>query len=273
MNGNTMLSVSVVVAIRKAARTLPQCLAALERLDPAPAEILLVDNGSTDGSLPLIRAFAREHAAEDVRVLEEPRRGATFARNTGIWAAKGDVIAFTDSDCAPHSGWLGHLTEPFVDPTVGAVAGRVVPASAASTVELLSTLYTLQLPDQPARQRQWTPWKGGYPTANLAVRHALLKDLGGFDEGLPGGEDYDLCARLYARGAELAYVPKAAVAHHHRVTLSGMLHQAFRFGRNHPLLLARHARRGLWVSLPGRPLAWSRCPVRAWVDLAPADKK
>jgi GT2 family glycosyltransferase len=237
-------------------------------------EIILVDNGSSDGSLALLQTFARNHRATDARVLQEPRRGAAAARNAGIRDAKGDVVAFTDADCVPDSPWLQHVTGSFSDPAVGAVAGRVVPATAGSTLELFSALYTLQLPEQPARRRRWTPWEGGYPTANLAVRRDLLEGVGGFDERVGiYGEDYDLCARLYARGYEIAYVPAARVFHHHRTTLVGMFRQAFGFGRSHPYLLRTHATRGLWLDLPRRPLAWPECSIRAWVDLASADKK
>ncbi|MFQ5847669.1 MAG: glycosyltransferase [Candidatus Methylomirabilales bacterium] len=268
------LTVSVVVPVRNAMRTLPSCLAALRRLNPAPTEIILVDNGSADGSLQLLRAFAAEYAAGTARVVEEARRGAGAARNAGIRAATGEVIAFTDSDCAPDSAWLRRLTEPFDDPTIGAVAGRVVAAPAASTVELFSALYTLHLPDRPARDRQWTPWRGGYPTANLAVRRALLRELDGFDESIViYGEDYDLCARLYGRGSAIAYVPGARVFHHHRTTIVGMVRQAFGFGRSLPYLLRRHAASGLWVNLPRYPFTWGRCPVKAYVDLSSADKK
>ncbi len=269
-----MLKVSVVVPVYNAMRTLPRCLTALAELSPAPEEILLVDNGSTDGSLGYLEAFARERGRGSVRVLREPRRGAAAARNTGIRAARGAVVAFTDADCSPDPAWLRHATEPFADPAVGAVAGQVVAAPSASTLELLSALYTLQLPDQPARREQWTPWEGGYPTANLTVRRALLDELGGFDERVGiYGEDYDLCARLYARGVEIDYVPGARVAHHHRTTLTGMLRQAFGFGRSHPYLLRRHAARGLWLDLPWRSVTWRQCPMRAWLDLASADKK
>ena len=269
-----MLRISLAVPVRNAARSLPLCLAALERLDPAPAEILLVDNGSTDGSLPLLRAFARERAAERAQVLEEQRRGAAAARNAALRVAKGEVIAFTDADCAPEPAWLRHLAGPFADPTVGAVAGRVLPAPATSTLELFSALYTLRLPDRPARHRCWTPWEGGYPTANFAIRRTLAHELEGFDERLAiSGEDYDLCARLYARGSEIAYVPDARVAHFHRTALAGMLRQAFAIGRAHPYLLRRHAACGLWLDFPRRSLLWKRCPVKAWVDLASADKK
>ena len=264
--------ISVVVPVLNAGRTLPRCLGALAKLDPAPTEIILVDNGSTDESLDLARAFARDHAS--VRVLTEPQRGAPAARNTGVRAATGDAVAFTDADCAPAPSWLQHLRAPFADPSVGGVAGRVLAAPASGTLELFSALYTLQLPDQPARHVRWTPREGGFPTANLAVRRDLLAELGGFDASLViYGEDYDLCARLYARGAVVAYDPAARVYHHHRTTLGGMLRQAFGFGRSHPYLLQRHAGRGLWLELPWRTIEWGACPIPAWVNLATADKK
>jgi GT2 family glycosyltransferase len=272
-----MLSVSVVVPIYNAMRTLPSCLAAIERLDPKPLEILLVDNGSTDGTLALLCEFARAPRSFDVKVLEEPRRGAAAARNAGFRAAKGDVIVFIDSDCAPEPAWLSYLREPFRDPRVGAVAGRVVAAPAASTMELFSALYTLQLPDRPARSREWTPWEGGYVTANFAVRRSLLMEFNGIDEksvgGTAAGSDYELCARLYARGVEIVYVPEAIVLHHHRTTLPGMMRQAFDYGQSHAYLISRKLTRGLWVDLPMYPFSWKECPVHAWLDLASADKK
>lgn len=265
-------SVSVVVPVLNAARTLPGCLGALASLEPGPHEIVLVDNGSTDGSLGLLRAFAERRRG--VHVLEESRRGASAARNAGIRAATGDIVAFTDSDCEPESGWLDRLIRPFTDSGVGAVGGRVTAAPADSITELFSALYTLQSPDLPARLTRWTPWQGGFPTANLAVRSRLLKEVDGFDERVEiYGEDYDLCARLYAAGAAIVYQPDARVAHNHRTTVRGMLRQGFGFGRSHAFLLERHATRGLWIGLPFRAFAWTGFSGRAWVDLAAADKK
>jgi GT2 family glycosyltransferase len=267
------MKVSVVVPILDAARTLPLCLPALASLVPPADEVLLVDNGSTDGSRELVQGFVRDHGWSAAVSLEEPRRGASAARNAGIRAARGEVVAFTDADCAPEPGWLAALIAPFGDPRVGAVAGRVVPAAPASTVELFSALYTLRSDARPARFGRWTPWAGGFPTANLAVRRPLLASVGGFDESLAiYGEDHDLCARLYGRGAEIAYAPEARVRHHHRATVRGMLRQAFGFGRSHAWLLRRRGR-GLWMALPGRSFAWEGAPVTAWVEAASADKK
>jgi len=269
-----MSSLSVVVPVLNAARPFPLCLSALARLDPPPEEILLVDNGSSDNSLRLMHEFAGTLPAGRVRVLQENRRGAAAARNAGIRAARGELIAFTDADCAPDVAWLRPLIAPFSEAQVAGVAGRVVAAPPVSTIELFSAIYTLNLPTHPSRHRHWSPWEGGFPTANLAVRRSVLESLGGFDESVTiYGEDYDLCARIYARGLEIAYVPEAQVAHNHRTTLGGMLLQTFGFGRGHPFLLRRHATRGLWLTIPRKAVRWQGCPVRAWIDLTSADKK
>ncbi len=266
--------VTLVIPVLNAGRSLPHTLRAVRALTPPPEEVVLVDNGSTDESLSLIRQFQEDTSRFRVLLFREPRRGASAARNVGVQAAHGEIVAFTDADCAPEPVWLRHLLEPFADPTVGAVAGRVIPAPARSTLELFSALYTLQMPDQSARHRRWIPGTGGFPTANFAARRSLLQELGGFDQTIEiYGEDFDLCARLYARGAAIVYTPKARVSHYHRTTLVGMLRQAFGFGRSHPYLLRRHGGRGLWLELPRRSLCWEGFPLPAWMDLASADKK
>lgn len=271
------LTASVVVPVFNASRTLPACLSAVAHLDPRPAEILFVDNGSVDESPSMLRTFQRDHPFMPVHVLTELRRGAASARNTGIQAAKGDVIVLMDADCAPGRQWLHDLLLPFENPEVGAVGGRVVSAPAATTVELFSALYTLQLPSRPQRFTRLTPWEGGYVTANFAVRASLLKAIGGIDEasvgGTAAGSDYDLCARLYRQGCIVAYAPDAVVVHYHRTTLRGMIRQAFDYGESHAYLLGRRWFRGLWIESPIAYWSWPGCPVHAWVNLVGADKK
>src|SRR2546427_11650815 len=98
-----MLNVSVVVPIRNASRTLPACLAALERLEPPPMEIILVDNGSTDESLSLMRRFAHAHHSKRGKILEEHRRGAGAGANIRGPGADGGAGAMTNSQILPHS--------------------------------------------------------------------------------------------------------------------------------------------------------------------------
>src|SRR2546425_11942264 len=96
-----MLNVSIVLPIRNASRTLPACLAALERLEPPPMEIILVDNGSIDESLSLMRRFAHAHHSKRVKILEEQRRGGAAGRKARAPGARGEGGAFTDSYLVP----------------------------------------------------------------------------------------------------------------------------------------------------------------------------
>ena len=95
----------VVIPVLNAARTLLILFDALDRLAPAPLEILFVDNGSTDNGPTLMRSFA-ERTERGVKTLVEPKRSASAACNTGIRPAKGEVVAFTDSDCGPDPRWF-----------------------------------------------------------------------------------------------------------------------------------------------------------------------
>ena len=265
--------VSVVIPVLNAARTLPRTLAALAALEPAADELIFVDNGSTDDTRERLAAFAAAGCAK-VIVLEETRRGASAARNTGARAATGEVIAFTDADCCPRPDWLAALAVPLADPGVGAVAGRLLSTPPRGVVEAFSSLFTLQSAPAAARHTRWTPWTGGFPTANLAVRRGLLQILGGFDESVAiYGEDYDLCARIYEAGAAIVYTPAAVVEHQHRVALRSMLRQAFGFGRSHAWLMRRHVRQGLWLDLPRVSLARPGFPLPLWIDAGAPDKK
>ena len=264
---------SIVIPALNASRTLPRTLAALAALDPAPDEIVFVDNGSTDDTAARLAAYAATARAK-VIVLPEPRRGASVARNTGARAATGDVVVFTDADCCPRVDWLAALCAPLAEIAVGAVAGRLASTPPHGVVETFSSLFTLQAPAAPARHTRWTPWAGGFPTANFAVRRDLLARVGGFDESVAiYGEDYDLCARLYAAGAVIVYTPDAVVEHQHRVALRPMLRQAFGFGRSHAWLMRRHGPRGLWLTLPRVSLARERFPLSLWIEAASPDKR
>jgi len=235
---------------------------------------VLVDNGSTDDTRARLTAFAASGPAAKVVVLDEPLQMADPKRNTGARAATGEIIAFCDADCCPRRDWLAALGAPLADPSVGAVAGRLHSTPPAGVVEVFSSLFTLQAPAGPARHTRWTPWAGGFPTANLAVRRALLERVGGFDESVAiYGEDYDLCARLYATGAAIVYTPEAGVEHQHRVTLRAMVRQAFGFGRSHAWLMRRHVPRGLWLDLPRASIARPGFPLAVWIDAGAPDKK
>lgn len=192
-------AVSVVVPVFNAEATLGRTLVALAEQDvDVPFEVIVVDDGSSDGSLEVARA-----AGPHVRVIEGARAGAAEARNRGAAAASAPVIAFTDSDCFPTAGWLRAALSAVRDADL--VQGRVDPD-----------------PGQPLGHFDRSLWvheaSGFYETANLTVRRELFDGLGGFEgwlrhSGRPFGEDIWLGWRAVRAGARTAFAPKAVVHH------------------------------------------------------------
>ena len=209
--------VSLIVATRNRRESLRCCLASLERLRPRlPWELIVVDNGSSDGTAGTLREFLA-HSSIPARVVSEPRAGVARARNAGIAIARGEILAFTDDDCYPREDLLDELARIFEeDETVGVVGGRILLYDATDAPV---TIQTLEEEIRFDRDRAIRP--GAVHGANLAVRRAVVKEIGGFDPMLGNGtpfpcEDVEFAARAHMRGWEVGYFPGPVVYHHHR---------------------------------------------------------
>src|SRR5262249_8955580 len=109
--------VSVVVCTYNGGRTLEQCLHSLLALDYPDYEVIVVDDGSTDATPAILARFST------VRIIRQPNRGLSVARNVGLRAATGAVIAYTDSDCFARPAWLSLLVEQLQRTGAAAVGG------------------------------------------------------------------------------------------------------------------------------------------------------
>lgn len=224
---------SVVVCTHRRREDLDRLLATLVQLDPAPLEILVVDNdpGEEDCRAAVLAAGCR--------YLRENRRGLDNARNAGIAAVTGDVVAFVDDDCVAPPDWLAHLPLEFADPNVAALTGPAFP-------HLLDTPSRRRMERQASLARglrrvafDWTtfPVAGAGAIgvgANMAFRRRALTALGPqpfppeLDAGTAtesGGDTY-VIARLLARGHRVVYDPNTFVYHRHRADAEA-LHRAF----------------------------------------------
>jgi len=267
--------ISVVLPFRNARRTLARCLESLVSQSLQEWELIAVDNGSSDGSASIVKEFIARHSGHRIRLVTEEAVGASAARNRGVREAQGDWIAFTDADCIADPEWIEDLAAAACsdDPTIGGVAGRILPADTDGAVGKLLGLYTL--PANPSERSfdSYTLTQGGFPTANLMVRRNVFESVGGFDESITiYGEDHVLCMRMYERGARIKAVTNAIVRHVHREGIGAMLRQAFGFGRSHGLLLSRMKSGMLLIETPVGTLRRMRAP-RVWLDLNQADKK
>jgi glycosyltransferase involved in cell wall biosynthesis len=226
--------VSVVIPVRDGAVVLTRCLDALSRQENPPAfEVLVVDNGSTDASAEV----AAGHPLRP-RVLAEPTPGSYAARNAGIRAAAGRLLAFTDADCEPEPSWLAAGAAAAEHAEM--VGGRVTADGAASSpvARYDAALYL----DQEA----YVTDQGFAATANLFVRTDVAREVGGFDARLRSGGDLDFCRRAVTAGHRLAYSPDAVVRHRPRATYGELWRLHRRLGAGWAALARQGKRPPFW---------------------------
>jgi len=266
--------ISVVVLFFNAEDTILHCLEGIQNQKLKPLEVILVDNNSSDNSANLVKQFIAQNVIGKFHYFFEKKQGPSYARNCGVNHAKGDIIAFTDSDCIPDKNWLNGILAAFTDPQIGAVAGRIVGYHGESLLDKFHAMFTLKGFDENQTFSDFTLVKGGFPTANLAVRKDVFNHIGGFDGSMKTyGEDYELCARVYRADFGIKYTINAVVYHKHRNTLKGTWIQSFGFGIAHTLLLKKHFKQMVIIDLPRYQYLSQKWSVRMWIDLASADKK
>lgn len=219
------MKLSVIVATRNRAQAIAPCLdsiaAAFARAAPLDAEIVVVDNGSTDNTADIIKAWVNTSSVP-VQSLFEPNAGKGRALNRALRAARGDLLAFTDDDCRLHSEHTNDLLRHDAADT-GPVfrGGRIElgdPTDLPFTIDTHPTSRRWSLAANSARH---TNMGGCLAGCNMTARRALIERLGPFDEDFgPGskvgsGEDADYIFRAYLSGATIEYVPDMAVSHYH----------------------------------------------------------
>lgn len=226
-------------------------------------ELLVIDNDPVGG-----RATAILDGIVDPRLrrVEEPRRGLSRARNTGLATARHTLIAFTDDDAQPAPDWLRHLVNAFDADTAAEVAcinGLVLPAGLENAVQSLfeeaggfdkgleAVFWTKRrgahpLGARPGPRGAAFPFDAGYGSGNnMAFRVDALRRIGGFDPALGagsparGGEDIDVFQSLYLGGATVLYWPAALVRHHHRDTYDALRTQMFGYGTGMSAVIAK----------------------------------
>jgi GT2 family glycosyltransferase len=218
--------ISVVVCSYNGARTIDETLTNLADLKYPDYEVIVIDDGSGDGT----SAIARQY---DVRLIRTENRGLSAARNQGLEAATGEIVAYIDDDAYPDQEWLTYLAAAFLRsehvgiggpnlavPGDGAIADCVANAPGGPVHVLLS--------DEVAEH---------IPGCNMAYRRDKLKEIGGFDSRFwVAGDDVDLCWRLQERGWSIGFAPTAVVWHHRRNSVRAYFRQQRGYAKAEALL-------------------------------------
>jgi glycosyltransferase involved in cell wall biosynthesis len=199
--------ISVVVPFHNVEPYIAACLDALAAADyPRDRfELIFVDNNSTDGSADIVRRYPQ------VRLLSEPAPGAYAARNRGVSASRGSIVAFTDSDCAPDRDWLARIESALNVPGVLLVQGSQRFARESLTLSLLSDYENAKAAHV---------FSSGAPeiyyayTNNMAVRRELVDRVGPFAEVMRGGDVLFMQKAIAASSCgAIQYRPEIRVRH------------------------------------------------------------
>jgi len=221
----TAPAASVIVPTRDRPEALAACLDALRRQTMSAFEVIVVDDASIDASGVADVVATLPNA----RVVRGDGRGPAAARNLGAEHARARIVCFTDDDCRVSPGWVDAYLSRIEHGATAADGpthnGLVSDPYATAAQTITNHLMTMSLDATATRV-------GFAPTCNLACRADLLREQP-FDESYPlaAGEDRDWCARLGARGIDIAFEPRASVTHVPALSLGSFWNQQQRYGR------------------------------------------
>jgi len=222
--------VSVIIPVYNGGQTLSACLEVLRRQTHPPAEIIVVDDGSTDDTVVVAERFG-------VRILSQAHAGPAAARNRGAHAAQGDILLFTDADCAPAPDWIERMLAPFADLTVAGAKGEYRTRQRGLVARFVQQEYQDRY-DRMAGRSQID----FVDTYSAAYRGHIFRAAGGFDTSFPTAsvEDQEFSFRLAARGHRLVYVPGAIVTHQHDRSLGEYARRKYWIGFWKALVTGRY---------------------------------
>ena len=224
-------AVSVVVCAHDAADTIDDCLTSLAALTYPRVEVIVVNDGSRDET----GAIARRYPG--VRVIDVPNGGLSAARNVGLGAASGEIVAYTDADVRVDPDWLTYLVQPLLTPDIAGAGGpNVVPADDPWMAQCVA-----RAPGGPTHVMLDDRIAEHVPGCNMAFRRDALLEIGGFNATyLRAGDDVDVCWRLQAKGLRIGFAGAALVWHHHRATVEAFWRQQVGYGEGEAWLTAHH---------------------------------
>jgi len=236
------LSCSVVVPVYNGARTIVRCLDALAAQTVAPEryEIIVVDDGSTDATAEVVRAWRAAHTHINLTLLRQANGGPAAARNHGAQMARAPLLLFTDADCAPLPTWLEALAAPFADVSVTGAKGAYV----TEQTGLIPRFVQAEYEDRYDRMRGQVQIDF-IDTYSAAYRRTVFLENKGFDPIFTTAsvEDQEFSFRLAQKGYRLVFAPDARVSHFHDSNLSEYFRRKYYIGFWKALMIRWHPER------------------------------
>jgi len=221
--------VSVVVCTYNGARVIRDCMEGLMRLEYPDFEVIVVSDGSTDQTAQIVSDYP-------FRLISTENRGLSAARNTGMLAATGEIVAYTDDDARPDPHWLQYLAHSFKKYGFAGVGGpNIAPAGDGLIADCVANA-----PGGPVHVLLSDRVAEHIPGCNMAFRHDVMQEVGGCDPLFRvAGDDVDLCWRVQQAGGTIGFHPAALVWHHRRNFVKNYWKQQQGYGKAEALLEAK----------------------------------
>jgi GT2 family glycosyltransferase len=241
--------VSIIVPAYNCRSTIEKCVESLKALDYPNCEILIMDDGSTDGTGKYL------DTVEGIRVMHLENAGPGRARNIGLEHARGEYVAFTDADCVVDPGWLNALMQGFHKDEVAGVGGDQQSPSDETRfgkrvngfLKAIGFVAGYMKRDGSSYRRV-----SHNPTCNVVYKKEVIIKVGGFNEALWPGEDVELDYCLSRKGYRFFYTPDAVVYHYRPRTLGAFSRMMYRYGWAQAYLVRKY---GMFRLVHWEPLA------------------
>ncbi len=218
--------ISVIVCAYNSECTLHSCFAGLHELEYPDYEVIVVNDGSTDRTDEITETYG-------FRLISTENQGLANARNEGLHAATGEIVAYIDADARPDPHWLAHLATAFLKSSHAGIGGpNIPPPGDGETAECVASA-----PGGPIHVLLSDEIAEHIPGCNMAFWKSSLLAIGGFDPQYRiAGDDVDICWRLQQQGWTVGFSPGAVVWHHRRDSITGYLKQQHQYGKAEALL-------------------------------------
>ncbi|GAB2966626.1 hypothetical protein GCM10027048_41540 [Hymenobacter coalescens] len=219
--------VSVAVCSYNGSATIRDTLEGLRALDYPHYEVIVVNDGSTDRLLDIVQEYP------EVQLISTPNRGLSNARNTALYAAQGDIVAYIDDDAYPDPQWLRYLAYAFLSSGHAGIGGPNLPPPDDGPIAHC----VANAPGGPVHVLTTDELAEHIPGCNMAFRREVLLEVGGFDPIYrAAGDDVDLCWRILHTGRTIGFHAAAFVWHHRRNSVKMYWRQQKGYGKAEALL-------------------------------------